>query len=207
MKFVDISYGIFTPHLTAFALGVPERKSLYSLQDGSCMCEGIEFVPHAHCTHTETVHHIQERHEFASLDVIRDIPLLQDCLVLDYHSLSSGEIEKDESVGAVIVKFGLSLPFPDSPPHFRKDDMRALINSFPNASHLLCDLPSLDGKDDAMLTCHHIFFAAHPRGTVTEMCNLKHVDAGMYKLCLAPLIINGSDAHPSRPLLCCQEGR
>lgn len=84
-----------------------------------------------------------------------------------------------------------------------EDDMRRLMEAYPKAEHILCDLPSLDRRDDARLTCHRIFFQKHPMGTITEMCNLScsSLYDGFYKLYLAPFIIHGSDAHPSRPIL------
>lgn len=196
---IDISFGLFETEQTAFNLGQPSRNTKYSLwEDGSCNCDEIHFIPHAHCTHTETAHHIQTNLPFSSVNVIQAIPFQQKCILIDKNL----NITDDGEVTAVIIKFGISPPYSEEPPYLREDDMRRLMAAYPKAQHILCDLPSLDRRDDTRLTCHRIFFQKNPRGTITEMCNLSTVQAGFYKLYLAPVMIHGSDAHPSRPLLC-----
>lgn len=199
---IDISYSLFTPDLSAFNLGEPTRKLLYSKETGdSCNCEKIEFVPHVHCTHTETIHHVREELSFTSAQVIQSIPLTQRCVVINLSELINAKL--NEEATAVIVKYGLSLPYSTNPPHFNSSDMVLILEKFPNASNLLSDLPSLDRKDDAKMPCHNLFFDRHPRGTVTEMCNLSEVISGVYKLNMVPIIILGGDAHPCRPVLEC----
>lgn len=138
-------------------------------------------------------------------------------------ALAASDVADSELAGAaLVVRAGLRAGDHSgkNPPYFTSDAM-ALVDER-GFGHLLTDLPSLDREHDGgALCCHRLFWglapgatsvpadddgepsasaAARSRRTVTELCRLDDVSAGLYLLSLqvAPL---ESDAAPSRPVL------
>jgi hypothetical protein len=201
----DLSIGLFeNKELTAFGLDPPQKKNAYSLIKGdSCNCQMIDyFIPHAHCTHTETIHHIHCGYSKTSVEIIKSIPFLTRFFIINYEELFQTERKRESE--SLAIRFNKLPPYGQQSPHMNPRDIEFILERFPNVKHLLVDLPSLEAVDDARMICHKRFFESVPEGTITEICNfsaLSTYKGEKLRLQLAVFPISGSDAHPSRPLL------
>ena len=200
----DLSIGLFeNKELTAFNLGFPLARNSYSTTCGdSCNCQVIDnFIPHVHCTHTETIHHVYQMRSKSSVQIVNNIPFFLNYLAVNYDELQ--KVEENEEPDALGIRFNKSPPYGSKPAHMKPSDIELILERFPNVEHLLVDLPSLDAHDDNSLSCHKKFFFNVPEGTITEICNFSGLPNSNWvmKLHLDIFPIFGSDAHPSRPLL------
>jgi arylformamidase len=180
-----------------------------------------QFNPHAHCTHTETLGHIDGGKQPLSegyppahlLAVLVTLAPDENVLTLEafWTALSAVIPGKNAIPQAVIVRTHTG-PKNDllkdwsntSPPYFEPELMRALVKH--GVEHLLVDLPSVDPEvDGGELAAHHIFFgvpsAPRKNATITELIAVPPAALdGFYLLNLqvAPWV---NDAAPSRPLI------
>jgi|SRR5579883_263948 len=199
--------------------------TLDTRQGASCNCEVIEFIPHCHGTHTESVGHLTtERFPLSAVTLPFFLPCLlisvQPCgreirgeaVALAIAGIPSGFME------ALIVR---TLPNDarkrtqrwenDTTPYFTPEAMKAIRAA--GVNHLLVDLPSLDPLyDGGRLSAHRVFWEMPPgskelpdasarQRTVTEMIFVpEDVPDGRYRLTIqTPHLV--SDAVPSRPVL------
>jgi arylformamidase len=199
--------------------------TLDTREGGSCKCEVIEFIPHCHGTHTESVGHLTI--ERFPVSAVLPEPFLP-CSVISVQP-HGREIRADAIEHATA---GLDPAFletlvvrtlPNSPdkvtrrwedattPYFTPEAMAAVRGR--GVNHLLVDLPSLDPLiDGGRLAAHRVFWGMPPgskeipagdarRRTVTEMIFVPDdVPDGRYLLTIQiPRLV--SDAAPSRPIL------
>jgi kynurenine formamidase len=192
---------------------------------GSCNCEVIEFIPHCHGTHTESVGHLTR--ERFPLSAVLPEPLLP-CSVVTIQpkgrTIDAEPIERatagldPDFLEALVVR---TLPNPadkatrrwedETAPYFTPEAMAVVRGK--GVEHLLVDLPSLDPlHDEGRLAAHRVFWGMPPgsqelpagearRRTVTEMIFVPDdVPDGRYLLTIqVPHLV--SDAAPSRPIL------
>ena len=202
-----------------------ERFTLDTRQGGSCNCEVIEFIPHCHSTHTESVGHITlERFPLSAVA----LPIFVPCALISVmpagREIRAEDIQRatanipSEFLEALVVR---TLPndatkrtrrWEDSTTPYFAPEAMAVIRSR-GVNHLLVDLPSLDPLyDGGRLAAHRVFWDVPPgsqalpnaaacRRTVTEMIFVPaDVPDGRYLLTIqVPNIV--SDAVPSRPIL------
>src|SRR5262249_34925625 len=138
---------------------------------GSCNCEVVEFIPHCHGTHTESVGHLT-RVRFPISAV--PLPPFLPCSVISVEpfgrEISSAAIEKATAgldpafLEALVVRTlpnstaKLTRRWEDATtPYFTPEAMRAIRGK--GVQHLLVDLPSLDPlRDGGVLAAHRIFW-------------------------------------------------
>ncbi len=192
---------------------------------GSCNCEVIQFIPHCHGTHTESVGHITAK-RFPISGVLPE-PFLP-CSVISVtphgREIHAEAIERATAsldrnfLEALVVRTlpnsadKLTRRWEDATtPYFTPEAMAAIRAK--GVNHLLVDLPSLDPlRDDGRLAAHRVFWdmpsgskelraAEAQRRTVTEMIFVPdEVPDGRYLLTIQlPHLV--SDAVPSRPIL------
>ena len=187
-------------HVSAFHLGYCQiLPRLRVARGGSVNVDEITFVPHAHCTHTETIAHLA-RSEYtpSDLDPFGSIPLVMDAVLIEVaprqlsseqeallehqgppgqqaclypYELGDWVIPADtlpaflkdlDDTSALIVKaLYPSPPYRDytgtNPPYFTLAWVHQLCQSYPNISHVLTNLPSLD-KESSPCHVHRVFF-------------------------------------------------
>lgn len=199
--------------------------TLDTRRGGSCNCEVIEFTPHCHGTHTESVGHLTAKR----FPITAAMPeLFLSCSVVsvqpDGREIHAGSIERAiATLDAAFLEALVVRTLPnssdkatrrwenDTTPYFTPEAMAAIRAS--GVNHLLADLPSLDPlRDEGRLAAHRIFWDMPPgsqelpsaeayRRTVTEMIFVPDdVPDGRYLLTIqVPRLV--SDAAPSRPIL------
>ena len=179
----------------------------------------IQFCPHSHVTHTETVGHVltgdynvntvlKETFFFSKLFTVSPSKTDKD-LIIDLKSLKSLEIES--GTRALIIrtvpnsKNKKQTKYDNSnPPYFTKEAILFIVNL--GIEHLLVDLPSVDKeKDNGLLVAHNTFWNTkgeiRSKATITEFVFVDNAIAdGNYLLNLqiAPIDNNSS---PSRPVI------
>ena len=202
-----------------------EGFTLDTREGGSCNCEAIEFVPHCHGTHTESVGHLTDE-RFPISSVIPE-PFLP-CSVISVtphgREIRADAIERaTDGLDRVFLDAIIVRTLPNSPdkatrrwengttPYFTPEAMAVVRGR--GVNHLLVDLPSLDPLlDGGRLAAHRVFWdmprgsKEMPRGeargrTVTEMIFVPDdVPDGRYLLTIqVPRLV--SDTAPSRPVL------
>lgn len=186
---------------------------------GSVNFNNIQFNPHAHTTHTESVGHITP--EFHGIN---------ESIITFFFSGKLISIEPEKSgIDEVITKAQLKC-------HFREGEAQAvIIRTLPNSiakrskhyshtnwpyleeeaavylrecgvDHLLIDLPSVDREEDGGRLLAHKAFWNYPKhtrfhATVTELVYVpSRIEDGFYFLNLQPASFE-NDASPSRPVL------
>ena len=186
---------------------------------GSVNFNNIQFNPHAHTTHTESVGHITP--EFHGIN---------ESLKTFFSSAKLISIEPERSgIDEVITKAQLKS-------HFKEGEAQAvIIRTLPNSiakrskhyshtnwpyleeeaavylrecgvDHLLIDLPSVDREEDGGRLLAHKAFWNYPKhtrfhATITELVYVpSRIEDGFYFLNLQPASFE-NDAAPSRPVL------
>jgi len=231
---VDISLPLDPHGPQPNAYGVPPAKArpysgegftLDTRQGGSCNCEVIEFIPHCHGTHTESVGHITtERFPLSTVP----LPLFLSCSLISVQphgrEIRAEDIESatanitSEFLEALVIRTLPNAPdkatrrWENATTPFLTPEAMTVIRAR-GVNHLLVDLPSLDPLyDEGRLSAHRIFWGMPPGSkelpegdarhrTVTEMIFVPDdVPDGRYLLSIqVPRLI--SDAVPSRPIL------
>jgi len=193
---------------------------------GSCNAAVVHNNVHCNGTHTECVGHLT-----AGLAAVGDLLIVGRPVMLISITAPDGEaiggaaltevLERlPDGVDALVVR---TLPNPlsklervydTSEPHtwFSVEAMRAIVDA--GIQHLICDLPSVDAYDDALLASHRVFWglpadgviadagvAERPLATITELAFVPDIaNDGLYWLDLGvPRYL--TDAAPSRPIL------
>ncbi|MCI0702160.1 MAG: cyclase family protein [Planctomycetia bacterium] len=202
-----------------------EGFTLDTREGGSCNCEVIEFIPHCHGTHTESVGHLTA--ERFPLPMVPP-PLFLACSLISVQphgrEIRAEAIEQAtaniarEFLEALVVR---TLPngidkvtrrWEDATTPFFTPEAMEVIRSR-GVNHLLVDLPSLDPlRDEGRLAAHRVFWSMPagstvlPEGearhrTITEMIFVPDdVPDGRYLLTIqVPRLV--TDAVPSRPIL------
>ena len=180
----------------------------------------IQFNPHSHGTHTESIGHITK--EFQSVNdslktfffIAELISISPEIQTNDDHIITKQQVEnavKDKNIEALIIR---TLPntsekktaqYSNSNPPFLSEEAASFIREF-GVKHLLIDLPSLDKeKDEGKLLAHKAFWNYHGEqrmnATITEFVYIENsVKDGTYLLNLQ-LASFVNDASPSRPVL------
>lgn len=225
---ISIHVNFETPSLSAFG-AAPASHQPYTAgtfigdvtQGGSCNCDMLNFAPHLHGTHTESIGHIT-REKTPALSALEEslipatvISVLPENNVITGESIKTAIANTEPAfLKALVIR---TLPNTDSKrtaqygrdpaPYFSADAMELIVAS--NVQHLLCDLPSVDKMDDGGKLQNHRLFWELPPGsttgnsnkTITELIYVNNtVTDGSYllNLQLAPLVV---DATSSRPLL------
>ncbi len=179
----------------------------------------IEFNPHSHGTHTETVGHITEivhsinKHlnQFFFLAEVITIPpeKLNDDFVITKRQLqfALGNKKRDAVVIRTLpnLEDKKSMQYSNTNPTYLLEEAAIYLRE-KGVKHLLVDLPSVDReKDEGQLLSHNAFWntAGELRmdATITEFIFVPNaVDDGTYflNLMVAPF---ENDASPSKPVL------
>lgn len=181
----------------------------------------LQFSPHAHVTHTESLGHIHQKWQsvnriqpgyrgLAWLHTVAPVPMDEDRVIPE--GTLPGEV-RDGQVGALVLR---TLPNSTekagmnysgcNPPYFMPLAMQEIVEA--GIEHLLVDLPSVDRESDGgRVEAHHIFWGLkdeqedRPKATITELIFVPGTLAdGLYWLELHTAPIE-CDATPSRPLL------
>jgi kynurenine formamidase len=193
---------------------------------GSCNAPVVHQNVHCNGTHTECVGHLT-----AGLSAVGDIviaprPAMVISLDIEDGDAIGGEALTEilerlpDAVDALVVR---TLPNPlskmervyeASEPHawFSVDAMRAIVDA--GITHLICDLPSVDAYDDAVLASHRVFWALPPDGVIADAGVADRPDATITELAFIPdAVPDGlywldlgvprflADAAPSRPII------
>lgn len=179
----------------------------------------IEFNPHSHCTHTETVGHItkkvysihQELNQFFFLAELVTIPPQSDendfFITKKQLQYALGNKKRD----AIIIRTLPNLTdkkiinYSHTNPTYLLEEAAIYLRD-KGIKHLLIDLPSVDKeKDEGMLLAHNAFWntSGHIRldASITELIfvpNKIKDDAYFLNLMVAPF---QNDAAPSKPIL------
>ena len=180
----------------------------------------VEFNPHGHGTHTETLGHIDPQQfpiskwqgpYFTHALLISVTPSLEsngDAIIF-WKDIS--QLVEQHRPSALIIR---TLPNAITKQHQDYSDtnfpyLEAAIGLHLNrlgVMHLLVDLPSVDREwDEGKLQCHHAFwgFPENPRyaATISEMIFVAdEIKDGLYCLSLQPPAFE-MDAAPSRPIV------
>ena len=179
----------------------------------------IEFNPHAHGTHTETVGHITEtvhsinthlKQFFFIAEVVTVAPEKKDDdFVISKKQLSF--LLGNKKREAIIIRTlpntreKLSKQYSNSNPPYLLEEAAIYLRR-KGIKHLLIDLPSVDReKDEGLLLSHHAFWDVQGNmrmdATITEFIYVpNNIKDGAYLLNLqiAPF---ENDASPSKPIL------
>lgn len=226
-KPLDISIPVAQEnHVNAWRIGGPKITPFASgnwvgnvKQGGDVNFNTIEFNPHSHCTHTETVGHIsetihsihQQLNQFFFLAEVVTIPpeSMGEDFVITKRQLqyALGNKKRD----AIVIR---TLPnlrdktrtnYSNTNPTYILEEAAIFLRE-KGIKHLLFDMPSVDKeKDDGMLLSHKAFWNFHrkPRldATITELIYVSNkIKDGTYflNLMVAPF---ENDAAPSKPVL------
>ena len=188
-NYFDISIGLKKEQIVnAFGL---EKSEIRPDIRSRVNCDTLSFNVHGSLTHTECIGHIQLG------TFIKDIKVPPLMYALCINSTDNFQaFESDPlfvKLEALIIKFGVKEQdwTGKNPPTIK------IADNFPK--HLLTDLPSIDEEKGDVIN-HRKFFNMHKNGTITELCDLQHVEPGYYILNLQMINIE-SDATPSRPIL------
>ena len=179
----------------------------------------IEFNPHSHCTHTETVGHIskevysiqQHLNQFFFLAEVVTIPPegKNGDFVITKRQLQYALRNKKRDAIVIRtlpnVKEKKTMNYEHTNPPYLEEDAAVFLRA-KEIKHLLIDLPSVDKeKDDGLLQAHHAFWNTLGElrldATITEFIYVPNfVEDGTYflNLMVAPF---ENDASPSRPVL------
>ena len=179
----------------------------------------IEFNPHAHGTHTETVGHITEKVHSINKNLKRFFFLSEvvtvapekvgDDLVISAKQLrfALGNKKREAIVIRTLpnTRDKLSRQYSHTNPPFLSEEAAIYLRN-KGIKHLLIDLPSVDKeKDEGQLLAHHAFWDVHGKlrldATITEFIYVSNkIEDGPYLLNLqiAPF---ENDAAPSKPVL------
>ena len=186
---------------------------------GSVNFRNIQFNPHAHCTHTESVGHISKAFHsvqksfskyFFLAEVISVVPtkVAEDLVVLPS---AFEKLKNNARVEALVIRTlpnaesKLQKDYSNSNPPFLDKKCVELFYQL-GVQHLLIDMPSVDKEsDEGALATHHAFWQ-YPHNTqfhktITEFIFVAdHIEDGTYLLELQLAAIE-NDAAPSRPVL------
>lgn len=180
----------------------------------------IQFNPHSHGTHTESIGHITK--EFHSVnDSLKTFFYMAELISISPeiqanvdHVITKNQVEdaiKNKSIEALIIR---TLPntsekkttqYSHTNPPFLSEEAAIFIREI-GVKHLLIDLPSVDKeKDEGKLLAHKAFWDFHGEqrmdATITEFVYIKNsVKDGAYLLNLQ-LASFVNDASPSKPVL------
>lgn len=179
----------------------------------------IEFNPHAHVTHTETVGHITEKvhsinrylKQFIFLaEVVTVVPEKtgEDMVIsLKQLKFALGNKKREAIVIRTLpnTRDKLSRQYSNTNPPYLHEEAAEYLRK-KGIKHLLIDLPSVDReRDDGVLAAHHAFWDVHGKirldATITEFIYVPNsIEDGPYLLNLqiAPF---ENDASPSKPVL------
>ncbi len=213
-------------NVNAWHLGSPKIQPVKFDSDIISVAEGasvnfntIEFNPHSHGTHTETVGHITEK--FYSINK----QLKQFFFLAEVISVAPEKLMKDYVISAKQLQFALgnkkrdalivrTLPnMKDKKTkkysktnwvYFTEDAIKLLVKK--GIKHLLVDVPSIDREEDGgELRGHNAFWNTGGKlrldATITEFIYVSNkIEDGAYMLNLqiAPF---ENDATPSKPIL------
>jgi arylformamidase len=204
---------------------VRDGEKVYSVKDGAPVnFRNVQFNPHGHGTHTESVGHISPdvqpvgnllKRYFFSAQVVsvrpesRRAPDAKEDRVITLEQLRN--VVSDRPPEALVLR---TLPNDDeaasrewsgSNPSYLQSTACAWLRSI-GVKHLLLDLPSVDREEDGgVLAAHHAFWdfpaTIDLERTITELIHVpSDAPDGDYLLELQlPHLIN--DAAPSRPVL------
>jgi arylformamidase len=180
----------------------------------------IQFNPHAHGTHTESIGHITK--EFHSVnDSLKTFFFIAELISISPeiqanidHVITKNQVEnaiKGKNIEALIIR---TLPntseketaqYSNSNPPFLSEEAAIFIREI-GVKHLLIDLPSVDKENDqGKLLAHKAFWDYHGEqrmdATITEFVYIKNnVKDGTYLLNLQIASFE-NDASPSKPVL------
>ena len=180
----------------------------------------IQFNPHAHGTHTESIGHITK--EFHSVnDSLKTFFFIAELISINPeiqenvdHVITKNQVEnalKGKNIEALIIR---TLPntseketaqYSNSNPPFLSEEAAIFIREI-GVKHLLIDLPSVDKENDqGKLLAHKAFWDYHGDqrmdATITEFVYIKNnVKDGTYLLNLQIASFE-NDASPSKPVL------
>jgi len=204
---------------------VRDGEKVYAVKDGAPVnFRNVQFNPHGHGTHTESVGHISPdvqpvgnllKRYFFSAQVVsvrpesRRAPDAKEDRVITLEQLRN--VVSDRPPEALVLR---TLPNDDeaasrewsgSNPSYLQSTACAWLRSI-GVKHLLLDLPSVDREEDGgVLAAHHAFWdfpaTIDLERTITELIHVpSDAPDGDYLLELQlPHLIN--DAAPSRPVL------
>ena len=227
-KPIDISIAINSTenNVNAWYVGPPKIYPVASDGWVGSVAEGadvnfnmIEFNPHSHGTHTETVGHITEEfysinqhlNQYFFLAEVVTIPPEKhgEDFVITKRQLqfALGNKKRDAIVIRTLPNLGdkKTMQYSNTNPSYLLEEAATFLRE-KGIKHLLVDLPSVDKeKDDGMLLSHNAFWdtARKPRldATITEFIYVPNtVEDGTYflNLMIAPF---ENDASPSKPVL------
>jgi arylformamidase len=180
----------------------------------------IQFNPHAHGTHTESIGHITK--EFHSVnDSLKTFFFIAELISISPeiqanidHVITKNQVKnaiKGKNIEALIIR---TLPntskketaqYSNSNPPFLSEEAAIFIREI-GVKHLLIDLPSVDKENDqGKLLAHKAFWDYHGEqrmdATITEFVYIKNnVKDGTYLLNLQIASFE-NDASPSKPVL------
>lgn len=180
----------------------------------------INFNPHAHGTHTESIGHISPRKEslndnlkkfffVSKLISIKPVSINSD-FVINKESIQK-LVSKDENIDTLIIR---TLPNSElkksknysntNPPYFLKSAIEYIVDI--GIKHLLVDLPSIDKEKDGGALEGHKAFWRYPKQprincTITELIYVSQlIKDGLFLLNLQ-FVPFENDASPSRPII------
>ncbi len=226
-KPIDISIALTSKkHVNAWRIEGPVIEPFASgnwvgnvKKGGDVNFNNIQFNPHSHCTHTETVGHISEKiysihkelNQFFFLAEVVTIPpeSLDEDFVITKKQLqyAIGNKKRDAIVIRTLPNLSdkKSTDYSNTNPIYILEEAAIYLRE-KGIKHLLFDMPSVDKeKDDGMLLAHKAFwdYDGKPRmnTTITELIFVPNrVKDGTYflNLMVAPF---ENDAAPSKPIL------
>lgn len=227
-KPIDISIAMHSSknNVNAWYVGPPkiepqkEGDWVASVKEGASInFNNIEFNPHAHVTHTESVGHITEtvhsvnqklEQYFFLAELVTIAPL--------YHNkdylLGVKQLQKalqNKKRDAIVIRTlpnleeKKSMQYSNTNPTYLSEKAATFLKEI-GIKHLLIDLPSVDKeKDEGMLLSHNAFWNTDGEirfdATITELIYVPNkVKDGTYflNLMIAPF---ENDATPSKPIL------